>query len=167
MLSASPAAAAASYPADRPAATGEIPVIEQSGYEALAAFRIEIRRFFAFSQNAIEGVGLAPAQYQAMLAIKAHRAADMSVTQLAAELFIKVQTAVELIDRMELAGLVTRARCTEDKRRAILSLTPTAERELEALAAMHLTQLQESVPDLIAILSRIAGSAAIASSRGI
>ena len=134
----------------------EPPALPQTVYESLAGFRYEIRRFFAFSKQAIEGAGLPPVQYQAMLAIKAHPGAEaMSISALAEELFIRIQSAVELVDRLEEGGLVRRSRSMIDRRRITLSLTPRAEAVLATLAGLHLDELKTQVPEFIAILSRI------------
>src|SRR4051812_41570723 len=107
-------------------------------YQALAGFRLELRRFLAFSQRAAEGAGLKPQQYQALLAIKAHSGAQpMTTTQLADELFIRLPTAVELIDRLEKERLVKRAASTVDRRRMTISLTARAEDVLKQLASVH------------------------------
>ena len=46
--------------------------LDQSEYEILAAFRYTLRRFLSFSESAAADVGLAPQQYQALLAIKGY-----------------------------------------------------------------------------------------------
>ena len=58
-------------------------------YRALAAFRVELRRFFAFSAAAAAEAGIAPQQYQALLAIKGHPGEGApSITDLAGQLLV-------------------------------------------------------------------------------
>ena len=61
----------------------QVAAIGQSDYEALALFRHEIRRFLAFSKELLDACGMPPVQYQALLAIKAHRGG--TVTQIMVE----------------------------------------------------------------------------------
>jgi DNA-binding MarR family transcriptional regulator len=125
-------------------------------YQALAGFRLELRRFFAFSQRAAEAAGLRPQQYQALLAIKAHTGSQpMTTTELADELFIRLPTAVELIDRLEKESLVRRAPSTVDRRRMTVVLAPRAEEVLKRLASVHHEELRSHGPALVALLSRI------------
>lgn len=130
--------------------------MQQSDFAALAAFRLEIRRFMDFSRELIEGRGLPPAQYQAMLAIKAHDGTAFSIGDLAAELFVKVQTAVELVARMQQLGLVDRHPSPQDRRRIIVSLTARGEAMLLELAAPHLKELQRRLPGFTIALDRFA-----------
>lgn len=132
-------------------------------YRNLAALRREIRRFMAFSKTAVERAGLPPKQYEALLAIKA-RGEDrpMSVTALGVELFIRHNSAVELVSRLVAADLVVRCGSESDARLVHLQLTPTAEHILKSLAAVHRTQIGEQAPLLVAILAELGA----ASSKG-
>ncbi|MEO6341092.1 MAG: MarR family transcriptional regulator [Caulobacteraceae bacterium] len=130
--------------------------IEDADYRALAGFRYEVRKFMAFSKRAAESVGLQPQQYQALLVIKARETSGRIATSaLAEELFIGTSTAVELLDRLEARGLVSRWVLAEDRRRTVVSLTPEAHRILRSLAAVHRDELRQHVPALISLLARI------------
>lgn len=112
-------------------------------YRVMAGFRYQLRRFLAFSSRQAQAAGLAPQQYQALLAIKGHtREAAITVGELAEQLFIRQHTAAELVNRMEAAGLVRRAAAERDHRRVALLLTEGGERALTGLAATHLKELQ-------------------------
>ena len=80
----------------------------------------------------------------------------MTVNDLAEQLLLKPQTAVELVDRLEDAGLVRRERDEVDRRRVFLSLTAKANRLLEKLSAEHLAQIRRDAPELIALLRDVA-----------
>lgn len=136
--------------------------LDRAGYEALAGFRYELRKFMAFSRRAAEAAGLKPQQYQALLAIKAHAGPEaISPKELAEGLFIGLSTAVELADRLEASGLVRRETSKRDRRRTLLVLTPRAESALANLATVHRDELREQVPALISLLSRIQGQAGV------
>ena len=113
--------------------------------------------FLAFSEDAARRAGLTPQQHQAILAIRG-LAPDggMTVHDLAAQLLLKPQTAVELVDRLEGAGLVRRERDEIDRRRVFLTLTAKATRILKKLTAEHLDQIRRDAPQLIALLQDVA-----------
>lgn len=131
--------------------------LEKASYEFLAKFRYEVRRFFQFSEAAIKAVGLTSAHYSAMLAIRVHPGSQpISVGELAAQLFIEVHSASELVARMEKAGLVERRRSRRDARRSHLALTAAGDRTLADLAALHLAQHKKQIADFQTIFARLA-----------
>ncbi len=133
------------------------PRLTEADYKVLAGFRYELRRFLAFSKREAEGAGLKPQQYQALLALKAKGPSEpMAAKELADELFIRLSTAVELIDRLQDQNLVARTASPDDGRRMLVSLTPEAETVLQNLAAVHMAELKAHVPQLIDLLGRIA-----------
>lgn len=131
--------------------------LSQQDYATLAAFRRSLRIFMAFSEDAARTAGLPPQQHQAILAIRGLAPeAGMTVNELADHLLLKPQTAVELVDRLEDAGLVRRTRDEADRRRVLLGLTAKANRLLEKLSAAHLAQIRRDAPQLIALLRDVA-----------
>ena len=80
--------------------------------QALAGFRNALRRFLAFSEEATAAAGVTTQQYQAMLAIKAAPTSAMAIADLAAELLLKPNSAVQLVDGplVPALGLVQRDR---------------------------------------------------------
>src|SRR5215472_7873853 len=85
-------------------------------YQALAGFRYAIRAFLAFSESAARKSGVTPQQYQALLAIKAHPDETILVRELADELMLKHNNAVQLVDRLVKAKLVRRSPSKQDGR---------------------------------------------------
>lgn len=131
--------------------------LDQQDYATLASFRRSLRIFLAFSEDAARKAGLPSQQHQAILAIRGLAPeAGMTVNDLAEHLLLKPQTAVELVDRLEDARLVRRARDKLDRRRVLLSLTAKANRLLEKLSAAHLAQIRRDAPQLIALLRDVA-----------
>lgn len=128
--------------------------LDSSEYEALAAFRYELRHFLSFSELAAARVGLAAQQYQALLAIKGCAGRnDMTINELASLLFIKHNSAVGLVDRLESEGLVTRNIAVEDRRKVNLRLTRKGARVFERLAGVHRDELRRIGPKLAEFLS--------------
>lgn len=118
--------------ADRPLTHGD--------YHTLAEFRLQLRQFLLFSEDAARKAGLQPRHHQALLAVKGF--ADATVGDLAARLGIRPNSAAELVNRLVTAGLVRRAADTADRRRIHLLLTQTAERKLEKLTLAHRAELR-------------------------
>ena len=128
------------------------PTLTDDEYRQLADFRFALRGFLAFSKSASKRAGLAPQQYQALLALRARRDREVTVGELAEELFIRHHTAVELVDRLEKAGLIHR-RSAASGRRVVLDLTSAAEKVLASLADAHLAELQRYAPAIRALVA--------------
>jgi DNA-binding MarR family transcriptional regulator len=112
---------------------------------ALARFRFALRRFLAFSEQAAADLGLTMQWYQALLVIKTVRADDhISVGELAEQLMIRDHSAAELVSRLVLAKLVRRKTDPSDRRRSLVIMTPSGDRCLAQLAAVHLERLREN-----------------------
>lgn len=131
-------------------------VLAREAYAAIARFRLELRRFLAFSEAAAGKVGLPAQQHQALLAIAGHDGPP-SVGFVAEQLLIAPQTAAELVARMVDNGFVTKTAETRDRRRMALSLTPKAMAVLQQLTTAHLAELQSLEPALASALDRVRG----------
>lgn len=125
-------------------------------YQALAEFRYQIRKFLHFSERAVEAAGLERGQYQLLLSIKGVPP-DLRprIRDLAEMLQVQHHSAVELINRLEARGYVSRERSLEDRREVLLALTPKGEKVLAELALHHHEELQEAAPQLVAALRRV------------
>ena len=100
-------------------------MLSAAGYRALALFRLQVRRYLAFTEANAQSAGLTSQQHQALLAIRAHTfSGSMAIRDLADELLIKHHSAVELIGRLEKAGLTTRSADESDRRKVLVWLTP-------------------------------------------
>jgi DNA-binding MarR family transcriptional regulator len=113
-------------------------------YASLLAVRVELRRFLRWSEEQAATVGLTPAQHQLMLAIRGHPdSRGPSVRELADYLSTRHHSAVQLIDRAEQLGLVTRHREDSNDRRIVrLALTKAGDEKLTQLSTTHLEELQ-------------------------
>ncbi|ACB27295.1 DNA-binding MarR family transcriptional regulator [Methylobacterium sp. PvP062] len=130
--------------------------LSREQYAALADFRFRLRRFLAFSEAAAARAGLPPQQHQALLTLAGHAGrAPATVGLLAEQLLIAPHSAAELVSRMVEAGLLTKTRAVEDRRRSELSLTPRAEALLRTLTDAHLAELRDLAPALAEALGPV------------
>jgi DNA-binding MarR family transcriptional regulator len=118
------------------------PHITDEEYEALAAVRYQMRRFLTFSESAARAAGVEPQQHQLLLAIRGLPSDRLAnVKALAERLQIRHHSAVELIQRADAAGLVTRVADRDDGRRVTLRLTRHGAAVLERLSRQHRSEL--------------------------
>jgi len=113
-------------------------------YRRLARFRRALRLFLEFSDLAARKAGMTAAQHQALLAIKGMPEAP-SVGALAAWLGTRPHSAAGLVERLVRAKLVKKTQDRHDQRRMMLTLTPAAERQLQALSRAHRKELRRLV----------------------
>ena len=128
-------------------------------YAQLAAFRHALRRFLRFSEQAAADTGgLTSQHYQAMLVLRAcPEGRRVSIAELAEQLLIKHNSAVELVDRLVEEDLVAREGSLSDRRKVELSLTRRGRQVLAKLAGIHRRELKRVGPILkrfFAALSR-------------
>jgi DNA-binding MarR family transcriptional regulator len=128
---------------------GSVAKLSRSDFARLLAFRTDLRRFERWSERQARAVGISPAQHQLMLAVKGH--ADRrgpTVGEIADYLLLRPHSAVELLDRAEVAGLVVRHKTDPDGRVVRIMLTADGESRLRALSALHLDELRRLAPSL-------------------
>ena len=118
------------------------PLLPEEDVQRLARFRRAVRRGLAASEQACVEAGLTTQRFQALLAIRASAARRMSIGELAAELYLRHHSAVELTDRLEKAGLVVRAADENDGRRVLLALSDLGEDRLAALVKSHIDEME-------------------------
>lgn len=139
---------------------------KQFDYCALAEFRYEVRRFQNLSEQAARAAGIEPQQYQALLAIKGLPAPSSATIGLLAErLQIQHHSAVELVDRLEVHGLLKRIRGRTDRRQVLLKLTRRAEEVLREVALPHRAELRSSGLTLLRALQTVMSHASGRSGR--
>lgn len=118
--------------------SGPGPTISEAEYQALAAFRAELRRFLRFSEEAAQAVGLSPRQHQLLLAVRGHAGeSPPTIGDLATALQVKHHSMVGLINRMVQAGYLRREPSPRDQRAVHIVLTPRGEDLLLSLTAAH------------------------------
>ncbi len=116
-------------------------------YAYLLELRTGLRRFLHWSEEQAKAVGLTAVQHQLLLAIRGHRGRDgPAISDIADQLLLRHHSAVELVDRAEVAGLVRRCADPDRYRVVRLTLTPRGAETLERLAAQHLEELAHLAP---------------------
>lgn len=125
--------------------------LNKSDFEALARFRIGIRRYLRFSEETVRELGLTPQHYQLMLVLKGFPGRDWAlIWELADRLQLRHHSVVELVDRAQQQGLVTRSPDPRDARAVRVELTENGEEILSQLAAIHRDQLRR-MGDVLAL----------------
>ena len=118
-------------------------------YSRLAAFRHALRKFLRFSEDAAAGVGLTGQHYQAMLVVRGcPDERRVTINDLAQQLLLKHNSAVELVDRLAELDLLSREPSASDGRKVELQLTTRGRNVLAKLAALHRAELQRIGPEL-------------------
>jgi DNA-binding MarR family transcriptional regulator len=129
--------------------------IDPETIAALAGFRSALRRFIAFTEESTREAGVTIQQYQALLAIKAYAHGPMPMRELGAEMLLKSNSAVQLVDRLVLAGLIARTELPGDKRAVGLALTGAGDDLLMMLIPNHLEQLSKRKKQLADLLRQL------------
>ena len=125
-------------------------------FRALAEFRYQIRKFLRFSEEAARSAGLEPQQHQLLLAVKGMPdGMRPRIGEIADRLQIQHHSTVELVDRLEKNGFVSRKRSDRDRREVLIALTPKSERVLRDLTLHHHELLQSYGNALIASLKKL------------
>jgi DNA-binding MarR family transcriptional regulator len=118
-------------------------------YAQLAAFRHALRKFLRFSEDAAAEAGITGQHYQAMLVVRScPDDARVTINDLAQQLLIKHNSAVELVDRLVEQDLLKREASPRDRRKVELSLTVRGRNVLAKLASVHRTELHRIGPVL-------------------
>ena len=128
-------------------------------YQALSAFRTGLRRFVRFSETAAREAGLTPQQHQVLVAVRGHVGAEPpTVGDLSEALQIKHHSAVELVDRVALRGLVERRHSEIDNRRVYVVITPDGEELLRSLTVAHRSEIRQLEGVFRQLISRFEAS---------
>jgi DNA-binding MarR family transcriptional regulator len=112
-------------------------------YQRLLTFRSELREFLRWSEQTAHSAGLTPSLHQLLLVIRGHPTTPgPTIGQAAQALDIRHHSAVELAQRAETSGLISRERDQIDQRRMHLELTDHGRQQLETLTRKHLPRIQ-------------------------
>lgn len=130
--------------------------ISDGDYARLLAVRTGLRQFERWSADQAAAHGLTSSQHQLLLAIRGH--ADPhgpTIGQIADYLLIRHHSAVELTDRAETLGLITRHRDTDDHRAVRLRLSAAGTKVLADLSSAHLQELDRLAPLLQSLIGTL------------
>jgi DNA-binding MarR family transcriptional regulator len=119
------------------------PRLTDRDYQLLLRFRTDLRRFHRWSEERAADAGLTPMQHQMLLAVRGHSDdRGPTIQDVATALLLRHNSAVELVDRAERAGLVRRVADPDDRRAVRLRLTPLGSRRLGELSQSHVEQIR-------------------------
>jgi DNA-binding MarR family transcriptional regulator len=131
-------------------------ILTEGDYQRLASLRYGLRSFLHWSAEQAKAAGLTPTQHQLLLAIRASEdERGPTLTDIAAILLIRHHSAVELVDRAQEAGLITRERDPDQQSLVRLSLTGHGAAKLESLSETHLRELAQLAPTMRALWEAI------------
>lgn len=121
-------------------------------YAQLAELRHALRSFLRWSGDEARRAGVTPAQHQLLLTIRADSHPEgPTVGEVAQALLIRHHSAVELADRAQDAGLITRRRDSDQHSQVRLSLTEHGSEMLDELSQTHVRELQQLAPAMRAL----------------
>lgn len=124
-------------------------------FRGLAGFRRGMRQFLSASEKISRAAGVTPQQYQVLLAIKAADSSQLAMKDLAEELLLAPHAAVQLMDRLEKAGLAERRPSERDRRFVFVALTPSGDALINDLGERHLEEMLRQEPQLRSSLNRL------------
>lgn len=115
---------------------------------ALNGFQRLLRRARRSADEVAADAGLDRQQYQLLLSVRAlNDRGTCTMVALSEDLEVRPHTAVELVNRAEARGLVTRQREQQDRRRVLVRLTREGERMLRRAGRHHLRELARDLPE--------------------
>jgi DNA-binding MarR family transcriptional regulator len=142
-------------------------VVATSKLAELAEFRYRLRRFLSFSEMASEAVGISAQQYQVLQVVAAVPAGqESSISYIAERMVVRHNSAVELVDRAEKAGLVRRVADESDHRRSLVEITSRGAEMLSQLVEQHLIEVEAEGPELARTLQRLIGVRSASTRKG-
>ena len=124
-------------------------------YRAVARFRSALRAFDSAAEEAARAAGLTMQRYLLLLMVKGAPSGDerATINDVAERLKIEPHAVTGAVTRAEEAGLVVRERCTDDRRRIWVRLTPEGERRLEQVVTALAAQREQLLAALDAAAS--------------
>jgi len=132
------------------------PEISIEQYRDLAEFRRQIRQFLHFSEMTAREHGVEPQQHQLLLLVHGlPEGVKPTIREVASRLFIQHHSAVELVNRLEDAGMISRRTGVDDRREVWVHLTPLGRALLRKLAVAHREELERTGPELARVLQSI------------
>lgn len=123
----------------------------------LAEFRFRMRKFLSFSESRSEIAGITAQQYQLMQVVASGGSSEHSISSLAERLLLRHNSAVELVDRAEKAGLVVRVGDVQDQRKSLVRLTEAGQALLLRLVDEHMEYLESSGGEMLDALRPLVG----------
>ena len=142
--------------------------LNNAEYMALAEFRYQIRKYLRFMEEKARENGQNPQQYQLILAIKGlPQSTSPTIGALAERMQLNHNSRVELGDRCERRGLLSRSRSGSDRRQVELVLTEEGDGFLRKMASAGREELRTVGPILAQAIQHLINNEAAAPRRGL
>ncbi|MGH8278782.1 MAG: MarR family winged helix-turn-helix transcriptional regulator [Gammaproteobacteria bacterium] len=130
--------------------------VTDDDYATLADFRSALRKFLRTSEEIARSLGLTPQQHQVLLAVKGFPGGTPpTISQLAARLHIRHNSAVGLVNRLAGERLVRRHRSQVDHRQVFVVLTPKGASMLLKLTRSHRLELRRMGHEITRLLTEL------------
>ena len=134
-----------------------------AGQEAAVALLRTADLIRADIERALEPFGVTGQQYNVLRILRGAEPEPMPTLEIASRMIERAPGITRLLDRLEAAGLVTRARCAEDRRRVLCRITKQglavlakADGPLDGIERARLDRLDpRELATLVAALDRI------------
>lgn len=134
----------------------ETPTVSDADYVTLANFRSALRKFLRTSEELAMGLGLSPQQHQVLLAIKGFPGrTPPTISQLAARLHVRHNSAVGLVNRLARQHLVKRKDSQVDHRQVYVVLTARGSAMLDKLTHSHRVELRRIGGEISRLLAEL------------
>ena len=130
--------------------------VSDADYVTLADFRSALRKFLRTSEEIALSLGLTPQQHQALLAIKGFPGGTPpTISQLAARLHVRHNSAVGLVNRLVRQRLVKRKHSQLDHRQVHVELTSRGSAMLDKLTHSHRIELRRIGGEISRLLGEL------------
>ena len=130
--------------------TGDAPWLNEEEHRAFDSFVNLARNLFtALSMDLQQVSGLSSADYEVLVNLTARPDGRIRPTELAAAMRWDSSRLSHHIRRMESRGLVARERFAEDRRGALITLTPAGRSAIEQAAPGHVRAVRRLVVDAL------------------
>jgi DNA-binding MarR family transcriptional regulator len=117
--------------------------LSDDDYQAQANFRYAMRRFFRHSEEQARMCKITPQQHMLLLIVRGHpKYPGVSITEIAEHLQIRHHSASLLVERGVRRGLLIRQQDQNDRRRALVSLSPEGTHVLEQITLSNRSELK-------------------------
>jgi DNA-binding MarR family transcriptional regulator len=137
---------------------------DMSSYSALAAFHTQLQKVVDAIDQRTREAGLQRTKLRMLLAIR-RQAAAATIGVLADALEIDRNTVVEIVDELVRQGFVTRDRDPHDRRRFLITLTPTGGEWIGPVVDGELRELATAGPELLRALRAVIAQASAHAAR--
>jgi DNA-binding MarR family transcriptional regulator len=122
---------------------------------ALSDFRFALRQFLSFSESMVRSMGVTSQQHQTLLILVQAGEEGIMIRDLAERMLMLPHGAVQLVNRLEEAGLAARRADAADGRVSRVAATPKAIELMRVLVKAHARELRQHEQLLVRSLAAV------------